>query len=66
MFFDYFIGNQQDLILIQKLWFYLGNMQSVEGSNNQIKKLIERMETLSSRCDKAYSFAEPQIKKLKK
>lgn len=66
VFFDYFLGNEKDLILIQKFWFYLSNMQSVNGSDNRIKKLIERMEILSSRCDKAYAFADPQLKKLKK
>ena len=66
IFFDYFLGNKNDLLLIQKFWFYLGNMQSVDGADNRIKKLIERMEVLSSRCDKAYAFADPQLKKLKK
>ena len=66
VFFEYFLGNLDDTILIQQFWFYLSNMQSVEGSNNKIRKLIERMEVLSSKYDKAYSFVEPQLSNLKK
>lgn len=64
VFFDYFYGNIEDNILIHKLYHYVGNMQSIDGANIEIKKLIQRIDILISKHQQAYSFVEPQMNKL--
>lgn len=64
MFFDYFYSNLNKTILIQQLYFYVSNMQSIDGSNTTIKKLIQRIEILATKNEQAYSYVEPQLMKL--
>ena len=47
MFFSYFFDNIEQNILIQKLYHYVSNMQSINGTDIEIKKLIQRIEILA-------------------
>lgn len=64
VFFDYYYEHQKDSLLVSQLYFYVGNMLSVEGSNVEMKKLMERLEVLSAKNSKAYSYVSPQQSKL--
>jgi len=64
MFFDYFYSNIEDNIKIHQLYHYVSNMQSIDGNNQEIKKLIERIEIAAAKNSKAYSYVEPQLNKL--
>lgn len=64
MFFDYFYSNIDKNILISQLYHYVGNMQSIDGANTDIKKLIQRIEILSTKNEQAYSYVNPQLSKL--
>ena len=64
VFFDFFYSNKNDNILMHKLYHYVGNMQSIDGANVEIKKLIQRIEILLAKNEKAYSFVNPQMNKL--
>ena len=54
-FFDYFYSNMDTYCLINKLYHYIGNMQSIDGSDVKIKKLVQRVEVLITKNQQAYS-----------
>lgn len=64
VFFDYFYGHINETILVNQLYHYVGNMQSIDGANIEIKKLLQRIEILASKYEQAYSFVSPQMNKL--
>jgi len=64
MFFSYFFDNIEQNILIQKLYHYVSNMQSINGTDIEIKKLIQRIEVLAVKNEQAYSYVDPQLSKL--
>ena len=64
VFFDYFYLDIDKTIKINQLYHYVGNMQSIDGADIEIKKLIQRIEILIAKNEQAYSFVEPQMSKL--
>lgn len=64
VFFDFFYSDIEKNIKINQLYHYVGNMQSIDGSDVKIKKLIQRIEILSAKNEQAYSFVNPQLSKL--
>ena len=64
IFFDYFYSNLDTYILTHKLYHYVGNMQSIDGADINMKKLVQRIEVLSTKNQQAYSFVDPQLSKL--
>lgn len=65
MFFAYFYENINEDILISKLYHYVSNMQSIDGNNQDIKRLIEKIEILAAQNAKAYAYVQPQLSKLR-
>lgn len=64
VFFDFFYTDIEKNIKINQLYHYVGNMQSIDGSDVKIKKLLQRIEILSAKNEQAYSFVNPQLSKL--
>lgn len=64
MFFAYFYDNLKENILVSNLYHYAMNMQSIDGNNTEIKKLIEKLDIIAAKNSKAYSYVEPQLSKL--
>ena len=64
MFFACHYDHKKDEILIEHLCHYAFNMQSIDGSNLEVKKLIDRIETMNAKVNQAYSYLEPQMSKL--
>ena len=64
VFFDYFYRDIEKTKEIYKLYHYIGNMLSINGSDPEMKKLEERIEILSAKQSKAFSFVGPQMSKL--
>lgn len=64
VFFASHYDHKQDEILIDQLCHYAFNLQNIDGSNLETKQLIERIENMSAKVNKAYAYLEPQMSKL--
>ena len=64
VFFDFFYSDLKKTIKIHQLYFYVSNMQSIDGADIEIKKLIQRLEFVETKHEQAYSFVGAQMSKL--
>lgn len=64
VFFNFYYQDMDKTIEIDKLYHYITNMQSIDGTNLEITKLQERIEIILAKYNKVYSFVEPQLSKL--
>lgn len=64
VFFDFFYSDLDKTIKIHQLYFYVSNMQSIDGADIEIKKLIQRLEFVETKHEQAYSFVGAQMSKL--
>ncbi len=64
VFFDFFYSDLDKTIKIYQLYHYVGNMQSIDGADIEIKKLLQRIEIAETKHEQAYSFVGAQMSKL--
>ena len=64
VFFDYFYSDLNNSIKIHQLFHHVWNTQSIDGSDIEIKKLIQRIEILEAKNEQASSFVNAQLSKL--